>query len=239
MSQAEEYDYEKMFPVNNISTQDIDYTITDTRIDEKAEEELYYYAAIIGARDSGRSTLADNMSRKICPYGLQHYGHVDFTFSGVIKSASGEYKIKFTDLNATNSAILYSDAQIKDIVRSYVIVCGVCDMNVKESVAFTTNLLKKCKAMNPNLLTFLIFNKDDGDFDRVVLSEQEMWTYSSSCKSFFFKCSATEDIGVEDLLNGIALQLSDPSARYIFAGASELGIVTTAGQRKDKKCCVM
>lgn len=94
-------------------------------------------------------------------------------------------------------------------------VIFVCDINDKESIATAARGAECIRAKRPELVILLVFNKDDGDYDRLVPTNVELQAVAAKSGSICLRCSAKENYNMEDLLFNFVDNIVNPNQQYM------------------------
>lgn len=124
-------------------------------------------------------------------------------------------------------------------------VVFVCDINDKESIATAARGAECIRAKHPELVILLVFNKDDGDYDRLVPTNVELQAVARKSGSICLRCSAKENYNMEDLLFNFVDNIVNPNQQYMkfcLAKSISLTKLKTGESQKnnahgDKKGC--
>ncbi|KAE8305146.1 Ras-related protein [Giardia duodenalis] len=124
-------------------------------------------------------------------------------------------------------------------------VIFVCDINDKESIATAARGAECIRAKRPELVILLVFNKDDGDYDRLVPTNVELQAVAAKSGSICLRCSAKENYNMEDLLFNFVDNIVNPNQQYMkfcLAKSISLTKLKTGESQKnnahgDKKGC--
>lgn len=139
------------------------------------------------------------------------------------------------------------DAQHAKILRESDAALIVCDINDPGSIEEATRCAAQLGRRYPNCTRFLVFNRDDGEFDRQAPAESRLQAISQAAGCAYARTSCLERQGIEDALYSFATHVLYPTQTYMYVGASQSPDSSSKGRRrahhrrkeKDEGCAVL
>lgn len=216
-----------------------------------SENEFQYYTieriiqgCIIGDKGVGKTTMIRRLS---C---LMNVLSGDIRDNSINK-VSGVYSYQELSIGVRLSDYphlgMLDSAEILQLLTDMQGVMFVCDINNNESIASAAKGAEFIRAKRPDLVILMVFNKDDGDYDRPVPTNVELQAIAGKSGSICLRCSAKENYNMEDLLFNFVDNVINPNQQYMkfcLAKSISLTKLKTESSQKDsarggKGCSVM
>lgn len=216
-----------------------------------SENEFQYYTieriiqgCIIGDKGVGKTTMIRRLSCLMEVLSGDIRDNSINKVSGVYSYQELSIGVRLSDYSHLG---MLDSAEILQLLTDMQGVMFVCDINNNESIASAAKGAEFIRAKRPDLVILMVFNKDDGDYDRPVPTNVELQAIAGKSGSICLRCSAKENYNMEDLLFNFVDNVINPNQQYMkfcLAKSISLTKLKTEPSQKDstrggKGCSVM